>query len=151
MDDSETFIVKPIGRVRSSVKKLADDCWGGAVATIERDENQWEPECTLGLDQYSHAEVVFMLNRIPSDQVEKGARHPRGRVGWAKMGIFAQRSQDRPNRIGITVCEIESVDGLKIRVSELDALDATPVSMQDRISKALRHAAKCARLLGPVS
>ena len=43
------------------------------------------------------------------------------------MGIFAQRSKDRPNRIAITICERPFVKGLEIRVSELDAVDDTPV------------------------
>jgi tRNA (Thr-GGU) A37 N-methylase len=71
--------------------------------------------------------VVFVLDKISQDEIEKGARHPRGRTDWPKMGIFAQRSKDRPNRIGVTVCKLESVDGLHIRVRELDAVDGTPV------------------------
>ena len=43
------------------------------------------------------------------------------------MGIFAQRSKDRPNRIGITIGKLLFVRGLEIRVSELDAVDDTPV------------------------
>jgi len=127
MDHQENFVVKPIGRVHSTVKELADDCWGGVIATIELDENLFGPESTLGLEQYSHAEVVFLLDKIPPDKVERGARNPRGRSDWPKMGIFAQRSKDRPNRIGVTICKIESVNGLKIRVGELDAVDGTPV------------------------
>ena len=34
---------------------------------------------------------------------------------------------DRPNRIGFTICKLLSVDGLEIRISELDAVDETPV------------------------
>jgi tRNA (adenine37-N6)-methyltransferase len=126
MEHSENFVLKAIGRERSSIKEVADGCWGGVVSTIELDKNLFGPESTLGLDQYSHAEVVSLLGKIPPNKVEKGARHPRGREDWPKMGIFAQRSKDRPNR-SITVCEIESVNGLKIRVSELDAVDGTPV------------------------
>lgn len=59
--------------------------------------------------------------------MEKGARHPRGRTDWPNMGIFARRSKDRPNRIGITVCKLLFVEGLEIPVSELDAVDDTPV------------------------
>lgn len=127
MNPSEKVTLHPIGVVRSPIKELADDCWGGVVATIELDPQRFRPECTLGLDQYSHAEIVFFLSEIPADKVETGARHPRGRADWPKMGIFAQRSKDRPNRIGVTVCKIESVNGLQIRVRELDALDGTPV------------------------
>jgi tRNA-Thr(GGU) m(6)t(6)A37 methyltransferase TsaA len=127
MSQQENIVLKPIGVVRSPVKEVADDCWGGVLATIELDPKLFRPECTLGLEQYSHVEVVFLLDRIPQDKIEKGARHPRGRTDWPKMGIFAQRSKDRPNRIGITVCKLESVDGLLIRVRELDAVDGTPV------------------------
>jgi len=85
------------------------------------------PESTQGLDPFSRVEVIFLLNQIPPESVEKDARHPRGRTDWPKMGIFAQRSKDRPNRIAITICERPFVKGLEIRVSELDAVDDTPV------------------------
>jgi tRNA-Thr(GGU) m(6)t(6)A37 methyltransferase TsaA len=127
MNDSEDIVLKAIGTVRSPVKEVADDCWGDVLATIELDAKLFGPECSLGLEQYSHVEVVFLLNKIPADQIERGARHPRGRTDWPKMGILAQRSKARPNRIGITVCKLESVDGLEIRVRELDAVDGTPV------------------------
>ena len=127
MNQQENIVLKPIGIVRSPIKEVADDCWGGVLATIELDSQLFGPECTLGLDQYSHVEVVFVLDKISQDEIEKGARHPRGRPDWPKMGIFAQRSKHRPNRIGVTVCKLESVDGLHIRVRELDAVDGTPV------------------------
>jgi tRNA-Thr(GGU) m(6)t(6)A37 methyltransferase TsaA len=127
MKQQENIVLKPIGIVRSPIKEVADDCWGGVLATIELDPELFGAECTLGLDQYSHVEVVFVLDKISQDEIEKGARHPRERTDWPKMGIFAQRSKGRPNRIGITVCKLEFVDGLHIRVRELDAVDGTPV------------------------
>ena len=127
MNQQENIVLKPIGIVRSPIKEVADDCWGGVLATIELDPQVFSPECTLGLDQYSHVEVLFVLDKISQDEIEKGARHPRGRPDWPKMGIFAQRSKDRPNRIGVTVCKLESVAGLHILVRELDAVDGTPV------------------------
>jgi tRNA-Thr(GGU) m(6)t(6)A37 methyltransferase TsaA len=127
MNKPETAVLTAIGVVHSAVTQVADDCWGGVIATIELDPQQFPAECTLGLEQYSHVEIVFLLNQISPETVEKGARHPRGRADWPKMGIFAQRSKGRPNRIGITVCELQSVDGLRIRVKELDAVDGTPV------------------------
>jgi tRNA (adenine37-N6)-methyltransferase len=127
MNESEAVLLRPIGIVRSPVKEVADDCWGGVLATVELDPQQFGPDSTMGLDQYSHVEVIFFLNRIPLEKIEKGARHPRDRSDWPKMGIFAQRSKGRPNRIGATVCKLESVAGLKVRVWELDAVDGTPV------------------------
>jgi len=127
MNQSPDIVLKPIGVVRSPIKEVADDCWGGVAATIALDPLWFSPESTQGLDQFSHVEVIFLLNKIPPEEIEKGARHPRGRTDWPKMGIFAQRSKDRPNRIGITICKLLSVNGLEIRVSELDAVDETPV------------------------
>jgi len=127
MNPRENIVLTPIGIVRSPIRQIADDCWGGVLATIELDPQLFGPESTLGLDQYSHVEVVFLLDKIPPEKIERGARRPRGRADWPKMGIFAQRSKDRPNRIGVTVCKLESVDGLRIRVRELDAVDGTSV------------------------
>jgi tRNA-Thr(GGU) m(6)t(6)A37 methyltransferase TsaA len=121
------IVLRPIGVVHSPVQQVADDCWGGVLSTIELDETQFRPECTLGLSEYSHVDVVFFLSQIPPEKIESGARHPRGRRDWPKTGIFAQRAKDRPNRIAVTTCRLESVDGLKIHVRELDAIDGTPV------------------------
>ena len=43
------------------------------------------------------------------------------------MGIFAQRGKNRPNRIGSTICRIVRVQGTKLFVAELDAINGTPV------------------------
>jgi tRNA (Thr-GGU) A37 N-methylase len=56
-----------------------------------------------------------------------GARHPRNRLDWPKVGIFAQRGKNRPNRIGVTICRLLSVRGLSLEVADLDAIDGTPV------------------------
>jgi hypothetical protein len=42
-------------------------------------------------------------------------------------GIFAQRKKDRPNKIGVSVCELLQVVGLKLKVKALDAIDGTPI------------------------
>jgi tRNA (adenine37-N6)-methyltransferase len=69
----------------------------------------------------------FFLDRIPETSVCTGARHPRNREDWPKVGIFAQRFKNQPNHIGVTVCKIDRVDGLRISVRELDAMDRTTV------------------------
>jgi tRNA (adenine37-N6)-methyltransferase len=127
VNPSPDIVLKPIGVVRSPIKEVTDDCWGGVAATIALDSQLFGAESTQGPDPFSHVEVIFLLNKIPAESVEKGARHPRGRSDWPKMGIFAQRSKDRPNRFGITICKRLFVQGLEIRVSELEAVDDTPV------------------------
>jgi len=117
----------PIGWVRSPIREPLDDCWGNLVSTIELDASRFTPDCTLGLEQYSHAEIVFFLDQVPESKIITGSRHPRGRQDWPLTGIFAHRAKNRPNRIVISTCQLECVDGLKIRVRELDAVDGTPV------------------------
>lgn len=121
------YTVRPIGIVRSPIQEPADDCWGGLVSTIELDSNQFTPDATAGLSDYSHAEIIFLLDRIAPGSIVTGARHPRGRLDWPRVGVFAQRTKNRPNGIGATVCRIIEVEGLKIKVRELDAIDGTPV------------------------
>ena len=43
------------------------------------------------------------------------------------MGIFAQRAKDRPNRLGLSTCELLEVRGDALEVRALDAIDGTPV------------------------
>ena len=53
--------------------------------------------------------------------------HPRGGVSSAQQGVFSTRSPDRPNPIGIHRVTIREVDGQRIRVEDLEAIDGTPV------------------------
>ena len=117
----------PIGVVRSPVKSPADDVWGGVVSTIELDPNVLGADAAAGLDQFSHIEVIFHFHLVPEGDVETGARHPRNRSDWPLAGILAQRAKRRPNRIGVTTCRLVSVDGLRLTVLDLDAIDGTPV------------------------
>ena len=77
MNQSPDIVLKPIGVVRSPIKEVTDDCWGGVAATIALDAQLFGPESTQGLDQFSHVEVIFLLNKIPEESVEQGAASAR--------------------------------------------------------------------------
>ena len=85
------------------------------------------PEALDGLDEFSHAEILFLFDRVPESAVERGTRHPRGNPAWPRVGIFAQRGKDRPNRLGATIVEVAGRDGRVLIVRGLDAIDGTPV------------------------
>ena len=119
--------VIPIGRVRGGRTDPIDDDWDQVEAEIVLDPARFAPDAAAGLDAFSHIEVIFHFDRADPAKINTGARHPRGNTAWPKIGIFAQRGKDRPNRIGVTVCRILSVDGLSVRVRGLDAIDGTPV------------------------
>jgi tRNA (Thr-GGU) A37 N-methylase len=117
----------PIGCVRGGRDRPDDDDWGPVGARIELDPDRLDPSATAALDAFSHIEVVFVFDRVDPDAVQRGARRPRGRADWPEVGILAQRAKARPNRIGITTCELVAVDGLRLDVRGLDAIDGTPV------------------------
>ena len=122
-----SFTLTPIGHVRGGRADAIDDDWGASRATIALDPDQFTPDALVGLADFSHAEVIFLFDKVPDDKIETGARHPRGRADWPLVGIFAQRGKNRPNRIGLTTCRIVAVDGLSVEVEGLDAIDGTPV------------------------
>jgi tRNA-Thr(GGU) m(6)t(6)A37 methyltransferase TsaA len=116
-----------IGRVRSPIRDVVDDVWGGVTAWIDLDPGRFTPEALRGLDAFSHVEVLFHFDRVHEAEVVTAARHPRGRADWPAVGIFAQRARLRPNRLGVTICRLQAVSGLTVEVEGLDALDGTPV------------------------
>jgi tRNA (Thr-GGU) A37 N-methylase len=121
------YEVTAIGHVEGGRAEAIDDDWGASRATIRLDPARFTAEALMGLDSFSHAEVIFLFDKVPPEKIETGARHPRGRADWPRIGIFAQRGKNRPNRIGLTTCRIVAVDGLAVEVEGLDAIDGTPV------------------------
>lgn len=116
-----------IGRVVGGRQEAIDDEWDKVEAVIALDPVQFGADATAGLGEFSHIEVVFHFDRVGDDEINTGARHPRGRKDWPLVGIFAQRGKGRPNRIGVTICRLLVADGLMLRVRGLDAIDGTPV------------------------
>lgn len=119
-------ILNPIGYVVSSRAEAVDDGWDAETSHIQLDERFTE-DALVGLDGFSHVEVVYHFHLVPESEEVPGSRHPRDRSDWPRVGIFAQRGKVRPNRIGVTVCKIVGVVGTTVHVQGLDAIDATPV------------------------
>ena len=121
------FEVEPIGVVRSSRAEVRDDGWDAERASIELDPQRFTADALVGLDGFSHVEVLFLFDRVDPGAVEYGSRRPRGDPSWAPVGIFAQRGKNRPNRLGASVVRVLGVDGGTVHVAGLDAVDGTPV------------------------
>lgn len=120
------IVLDVVARVHGGRVENADDDWGAVEADIVLAPDI--PESALvGLDQFSHALIVFHFDLIDPEKIVTGARRPRGRDDWPEIGIFAQRGSPRPNRLGVTAVEIVSVEGRTLRVRGLDAIDGTPV------------------------
>lgn len=120
------YAVEPIGYVKTERTDAIDDFWGGEEACITLAEG-FSPEALQGLGEFSHVEVLFLFHKVAPDKIVTEARHPRNNEAWPRVGIFAQRGKNRPNRIGSTICRVQRVDGTRLYVTELDAIDDTPV------------------------
>ena len=120
------IVMRPVGQVRGGRVQPEDDSWGAEEAVIELDD-RFAPEALAGLNGFSHIEVIFHFDRVREADISTGARHPRERADWPRVGIFAQRGRARPNRIGVSICRLLSVEGLKLKVRGLDVIEGTPV------------------------
>lgn len=120
------FTLAPIAAVKNIRREIEDDNWGDIVSIIELDPSFGE-EALFQIESFSHVEVFFIFHLVEDAKIERGARHPRNNMEWPKVGIFAQRGKNRPNRLGATICKVIKREGHQLFVQGLDAIDGTPV------------------------
>ena len=121
----EDIVLAPIGSVRNEVFVKKDHSWGEDVSTIVLDE-AYAPGLK-GLEDFSHAIILFYLDKARYVAEKHLQRRPQGRDDMPIVGIFSQRTKDRPNQIGITSVEIVSVADGTLVVKGLDAINGTPI------------------------
>jgi len=118
--------LRPVGQVESALTNTA-------AAPKQGDEGA--PEAWIALDPaYAQAAadlhvgedliVLTWLDRADRDVL---AVHPRGDASRPRQGVFSTRSPARPNPIGLHRVRILAVEGARLRVADLEALDGTPV------------------------
>ena len=114
-----------IGFVENARTSTADAEWGALESTL-----MLRPEYLAGLtgiEQFSHAVVVFFMHVDPLDETPTLVRRPRGREDMPMLGVFAQRGRMRPNPIGVTAVEILRLEPQGLVVRGLDAIHGTPI------------------------
>lgn len=119
--------IRPIGVVRSSVRKQQKPGynWEEVVSEIVIDDSL--AEALDGLDGFSHIIVIYWLH-LAADKSKMASKvHPRGDLELPLVGRFATRSPYRPNSLGQKVVRLLERKGNVLRVRGLDALDGTPV------------------------
>lgn len=124
---TSTLVLTPVATVRNDRQVPLDDGWDGVTSVVELNADVVDQVSLTGLDDFSHVEILFHFHQVPETGMTFGARRPRGRTDWPEVGIFAQRGKDRPNRLGSTMCALLGVDGHRLVVRGLDAIDGTPV------------------------
>ncbi len=122
-----THELGPVGSVSEGRSDLAaTDNWGRVVSTIVIDD-RFGDDCLSGLEDFSHAEVLFLFHLASERDSYTERRRPRGRDDLPPVGVFSDRGPRRPNRLGVTVCEIIHAAGRLLQVRGLDAVVGTPV------------------------
>jgi tRNA (adenine37-N6)-methyltransferase len=126
-EQAEEFVVRPVAHVIGGREKPTDDYWGGTRAIIRVDDPRFGEEAVKGLEEFNHLEVVFLFHLVDPDDVHFEARSSRNNPAWPKTGPFVHRNMRKVNRLGVSRCNLLSVDGLDLYVENLDAIDGTPV------------------------
>jgi tRNA-Thr(GGU) m(6)t(6)A37 methyltransferase TsaA len=121
----EGYAVQPIGRVESSLRDRASAPKQGAGAP-----DAWlvfDPTYAEGLRDVVVGTDVLVLTWFDRADRSVLATRPRDDPANPMTGVFSTRSPDRPNPIGLHRVRVLAVDGVRVRVGPLEALDGTPV------------------------
>jgi tRNA-Thr(GGU) m(6)t(6)A37 methyltransferase TsaA len=124
--DEPSIALRPIGWVESPLTDRASAPKQGDEGAPEA----WlllRPEVTEGLDGIRPGDEVVVLTWLDRARRDVLRVHPRGEVSNPEQGVFATRSPDRPNPIGLHVVRVLAVDGHRVQVRDLEALHGTPV------------------------
>ena len=106
------------------------------IGTVKRTEGgisvlEVFPEFCEGLNRLTTFSHIFVLYWFHERDTENGRRvlrvRPKKHPGAPLVGVFASRSPDRPNPIGLSVVRLLGRDGCRLEVEGLDALEGTPV------------------------
>ena len=126
MTGSPDISLVPIGRVESPLTNAAEAPKQG----FEGGPDAWlvfEPRVLDALDGLEPGARVIVLTWLDRADRDTLRVHPRDDVSNPLRGVFGTRSADRPNPIGLHEVKVLAVEGNRVRVSDLEALDGTPV------------------------
>ncbi len=87
----------------------------------------FEPAFADALDGIAAGDVLLVLTWLDRARRDVLRVHPRGDPSRAEQGVFNTRSPDRPNPIGLHRVTVAEIEGTRMRVRELEALDGTPI------------------------
>jgi tRNA-Thr(GGU) m(6)t(6)A37 methyltransferase TsaA len=97
-----------------------------ATATLELQPPFDRLDALRGLKEFSHLWIIFLFHQTARDEWKATVRPPR-LGGNERIGVFASRSNFRPNPIGLSVVELLEIDGTTLRLGGGDFVDGTPV------------------------
>ena len=121
-----TYELRPVGLVHSPLMHLEEAPMQGS----EGAPDAWleiEQRVVDGLDGLAVGDKVIVITWLHRAQRETLKVHPRGDKTKPLTGVFATRSPDRPNPLGLHPVRVLAIDGNRVKVGPLEAIDGTPV------------------------
>ena len=121
-----SFNIRAIGTVSSTLKTMD-------AAPRQADEGApeawlvFEPAAVEGLRNIQAGDELILITWLDRARRDVLSVHPRGDVSRAAEGVFSTRSPHRPNPIGLHEVTVTAVDGGRVRVRSLEAIDGTPI------------------------
>ena len=118
--------LRPIGVIRSELTALREAPMQGSEGAPDAwlEVHDWAAEALAGLAAGDEILVITWLHRADRNVMKV---HPRSDPRNPLTGVFATRSPDRPNPLGLHPVTVRAIDGNRLRVGPIEAIDGTPV------------------------
>ena len=125
-DSNADFLLRPIGVLRSELETLEEAPKQGSEGAPDAwlDIEDWAADAIDGLSAGDEILVITWLDRADRGVLKV---HPRGDRRNPLTGVFATRSPHRPNPLGLHPVVVRAIDGRRLRVGPIEAVDGTPV------------------------
>jgi tRNA-Thr(GGU) m(6)t(6)A37 methyltransferase TsaA len=122
----EEHLLHPIGHIRSTLRALRDAPRQGS----EGAPDAWlevDPSFAPGLRGVTTGDQVIVITWLHRANREVLEVHPRDDPEIPLNGVFATRSPDRPNPLGLHRVTVREISGTRLRIGPIEAIDGTPV------------------------
>jgi tRNA-Thr(GGU) m(6)t(6)A37 methyltransferase TsaA len=120
------YVLYPLGLLQSPLKELkeaprqgregAPDAWLEVNASVAE-----------GLEALAVGDEIIVITWLHKAQRDISKVHPRGDETVSLAGVFATRSPDRPNPLGLHRVTVLEIAGARLKVGPIEAIDGTPV------------------------
>lgn len=124
--NAKKYLLEPVGFVRSELKKRKNAPRQG----YDGAPDAWleiAPKFAKCLDRTAAGDEIILITWLHEAKRNVMKVHPGSDRNNPLTGVFATRSPDRPNPLGLHRVKILEMDGLRLRVGPLEAIDGTPV------------------------
>jgi len=124
--DDVAGVLRPVGVIRSVLTSRREAPKQGAEGAPDAwlEVSPWATDGLLGLAVGHEIIVITWLHQGRRDTFQV---HPRGNPSNPLTGVFATRSPDRPNPLGLHPVVVHEIDGNRLRIGPMEAIDGTPV------------------------